>query len=332
MTLARALFASAAWLSLAACGAPQDVAEADGEPEQPSAETEAADTSAAEGGTAEMRIGPEPGTLAWATSGDWRGDRAARDPWRNPSETLDFFDVDPSGVVVEIWPAGGWYADILAPWVASNDGTYVAAWWPVDPDDERGVAFRERFLARMDQPTHGEIALAEMGPETGPIVEPGAADAVLTFRNVHSWMARGWAEKAFADFHAALKPGGVLGVVEHRLPATRVQDPRASTGYVQEDYVIALAEEAGFILDASSEINANPDDDADHPFGVWTLAPVARTAPPGEPEDPDFNRAPYDRIGESDRMTLRFIKPLPDQAAPDPDAPDPDGNGSEDEA
>ncbi len=322
MTLRRALFASAALLSLAACGAPEDAEPEAAEQSESLPEAEAGQDSASETGTTEMRIGPEPGTLDWATSGEWRGDRAARDPWRNPAETLDFFQIDPSGAVVEIWPAGGWYADILAPWVASNGGTYVAAWWPVETGDERGVAFRERFLARMDQPTHGEIELAEMGPETGPIVTPGTADAVITFRNVHSWMARGWAEKAFADFHEALKPGGVLGVVEHRLPATRVQDPRASSGYVQEDYVIALAEEAGFVLEASSELNANPDDDADHPFGVWTLPPVARTAPPGEPEDPDFNRAPYDRIGESDRMTLRFRKPVEGGDAAESEAED----------
>ncbi|MGX6646437.1 class I SAM-dependent methyltransferase [Maricaulaceae bacterium MS644] len=251
-----------------------------------------------------------PQTLAEAAAGPWRGEQArARDEARNPVETLEFFAIDPSGTIVEIWPGGGWYADILAPWIEANGGTYVAAWPPVDPSNERSVAFRDRFLERFESPLYGTAALAPFGANTGALMAEGSADAILTFRNVHNWMGAGFAEKAFADFYAALKPGGVLGVVEHRQPASLVQDPRAATGYVQQDYVVSLAQEAGFELVGSSEINANPADSADHPFGVWTLPPVNRTSAFGQPADPDFDTAPYEAIGESDRMTLLFRKP-----------------------
>lgn len=269
----------------------------------------APDTQEPSGGTAQpLSTAPETGSLAWAVAGEWRTDAVSRDVWRNPRETLEFFGVDPSGTVIEIWPAGGWYTQILAPWIAANGGTYVAAHF--DPaGNAQTQAFIDNYVERFSAPLFGEIEIASFGPETGPIVPEGSADAVLTFRNVHNWMARGFEEKAFADFYAALRPGGILGVVEHRLPASQPQDPRAANGYVQEDYVIALATEAGFELVGSSEINANPADTADHPFGVWTLPPVLRTsAQPGE-TDPDFDRAPYEAIGESDRMTLLFRKP-----------------------
>ncbi|MGJ3231932.1 MAG: class I SAM-dependent methyltransferase [Oceanicaulis sp.] len=301
-----AVFAASAaltLLTLAACGR---------EPGDPDAARDAemeAEASPGEAPEAGVPATP-PQTLEEAVAGAWRGEQArARDTFRNPVETLEFFGVDPSGTIVEIWPGGGWYADILAPWIEANGGTYVAAWPPVDPDNERALAFQERFLERFESALYGEATLVEFGARTGPLLDADEADAILTFRNVHNWMGAGFAEKAFADFHAALKPGGVLGVVEHRLPASRVQDPRAATGYVQQDYVISLAEEAGFELVGSSEVNANPADTADHPFGVWTLPPVSRTSAFGEPADPNFDAAPYDEIGESDRMTLLFRKP-----------------------
>ena len=308
-----ALSASLAALALTACSG--EAPETDD-----SAAVEAAAGAAETEGAGEIATAP-PQTLEAAVAGAWRGAPAmARDDWRNPAETLDFFGVDPSGVIVEIWPGGGWYADILAPWIEANGGTYVAAWPPVDPDNERAVAFRDRFLERFESDLYGEATLVPFGPETGALMNEEPADAVLTFRNVHNWMGAGFAEKVFADFYAALKPGGVLGVVEHRLPASRVQDPRAATGYVQQDYVISLAEEAGFEFVGSSEVNANPADTADHPFGVWTLPPVSRTSAFGEPADPDFDPAPYDAIGESDRMTLLFRKPEAESGAPETDA------------
>lgn len=249
-------------------------------------------------------------TLSGAVDAPWRDAAArARDTARNPVETLEFMGVDPAGTVIEIWPGGGWYADILAPWISANGGTYVAAWPVVADGNERGARLRERFETRFDGGERGTAQLVTFGPGEAARFEAGSADAVLTFRNIHNFMAAGFAEQAFENFFDALKPGGILGVVEHRLPADRVQDPRAVSGYVQQDYVIALAREAGFDFVEASEINANPADTADHPFGVWTLPPVARTSPFGEPADPEFDRTTYDAIGESDRMTLLFRKP-----------------------
>ena len=223
----------------------------------------------------------------------------ARDIWRHPAETLDFFGLKPGMTVVEISPGGGYYAEILARFAKETGGTYVGTGKPV-----KAVA---------DASVYGETTFTPFDAESGPLVEPGAADMVVTFRNIHNWMSReGMLDKAMADFAAALKPGGVLGVVEHRAdprPETVVDGVAARDGYVSTATVILAAEKAGLVLEAESEINANPKDTKDHPFGVWTLPPVARTSPFGEPANPDFDRAPYDAIGESDRMTLRFRKP-----------------------
>lgn len=153
------------------------------------------------------------------------------------------------------------------------------------------------------------MEFTSFGPMSGPVAPAGAADMALFLRNIHNWMAAGIAEKAFRDAFAALKPGGILGVEEHRAAPGGLQDPVASTGYVQEAFVRELAKEAGFAFDKASDINANPADTRDHPFGVWTLPPVRRSSPRGQPDDPKFDHARYDAIGESDRMTLRFVKP-----------------------
>lgn len=287
--------------ALAACGAPDP----DGEPAAEAGDSETAGQAVEAEPTA-----PDVSTLTGALEGPWRDATArARDTARNPVETLEFFQIDPAGTVVEIWPGGGWYADILAPWINANGGTYVAAWPPVADADAQAVGFRDRFAARYDGDTIGTAQLVTFGPGQAELTQAGPVDAILTFRNVHNFMAAGFAEDAFESFFDALKPGGVLGVVEHRLPADRVQDPRAASGYVQQDYVIAMAREAGFEFVEASEINANPQDTADHPFGVWTLPPVARTSPFGAPADPDFDRSAFDAVGESDRMTVLFRKP-----------------------
>ncbi len=254
--------------------------------------------------------GPAAGTLEWAASGDWRPRRdVLRNRFRHPVQTLRFCGLKPGQTVVEVWPGGGWYTQILAPWLKRNGGTYIAAL--MDPAlSDRVRALNQGFMRTFaDQDLYGPIQTSILSADSPGIAPPGSADLVLTFRNVHSWMARGMAPKAFADFYKALKPGGILCVVEHRLPDSRQQDPLARSGYVQRAYVKELARAAGFEFEAQSDINANPKDSADHPFGVWTLPPVRRSAAPGAAPEPGFDRARYDAIGESNRMTLRFRKP-----------------------
>jgi predicted methyltransferase len=261
--------------------------------------------------------GPAPTSIAAAMVGNWRSDAAkARDQFRHPAETLEFCQIDPSGHVAEIWPGSGWVSQILVPWTHANGGQFRAA--VIDPESsERAASLLERYLGQFsDTDLFGQVSYGAFGANSDLFAEAGSQDAVLTFRNVHSWMGRGMAEKAFADFYQALKPGGVLCVIEHRLPSSTIQNPKADTGYVQEAMVKALASEAGFVFEAASEINANSHDMADHPFGVWTLPPVRRS-PKTEDEQaefPDFDRAAYDAIGESDRMTLRFRKPTEEEA------------------
>ena len=251
-----------------------------------------------------------------AIEGPWRSDAdRARDAYRHPLETLEFFEVEPNETVLEIWPGGGWYTAILAPYLSAN-GTYIAAGFdPASGDFARNAmaAFQTNFV---DMPeTFGDITVSMLTRESGPLAPEGSVDTVLTFRNIHNWMAGEYADKVFADMYAALKPGGTLGVVEHRLPSANVQDPGASTGYVHEDFVKELAEDAGFIFVDASEINANPKDTADHPGGVWTLPPNLRSKSlEGEPI-PEYDAATYTDIGESDRMTLKFRKPTAKELA-----------------
>jgi predicted methyltransferase len=240
-----------------------------------------------------------------ALAGDHRAEgHRERDVYRHPRETLMFFGLREDMTVVEVWPgAAGWYTEILAP-VLRDEGRYYAAQW--DPNLEsqfvqRGLAaYREKLAARPG--TYDRVivtALSAAGNYT--IAPPGSADMVLTFRNVHNWMAAGWAPQAFARMYEALKPGGILGIVEHRGNPAIPQDPKAASGYVNESTVTELARAAGFELLASSEVNANPNDTKDYEAGVWTLPPTYRLS--------DQDRDRYTSIGESDRMTLKFIKP-----------------------
>jgi len=252
-----------------------------------------------------------PPSLERVIAGEWRlPAERARDRWRHPAESLTFWGLRPGMTVVEFWPGAGWYTDILAPFLEQTRGKLYAALQPDDPSQPAVgqilEAYRQRFSVRR---LYGAVEMTTFGPASEPTAPAGSADLALFLRNIHNWMAAGLAEKAFADAFAALKPGGVLGIEEHRAPAGGVQDASAMDGYVQEAFVKQLAAEAGFTFDKASEINANPLDTKDHPFGVWTLPPVARTSPLGQPADPDFDRTRYDAIGESDRMTLRFVKP-----------------------
>ena len=246
-------------------------------------------------------------TLADTIAHPRRADDAARDQFRNPKETLEFFEVGPGKTVAEIWP--GWYTPILAPYMADNDGEYIAVLFPEGVNerlDARIAAFKEQYS---DTEQFGTVGYAAFMGDSGLSLEDNSVDVLLTFRNVHNWMGGGYADKAYSEFYRVLKPGGILGVVEHRLPETRTQDPKASSGYVQESYMKAQAADAGFEFVASSEVNANPLDTADHPLGVWTLPPRSRVPDEGSEAAKDFDAALYKNIGESDRATLKFRKP-----------------------
>lgn len=296
MNLTKFLFASAAIAALAAC-----------EPEGSDATNEVVETASEAVETVEAVV--EKTAMEVALSGDWRV-APERDVWRHPAETLEFFGVEASDTVVEIWPGGGWYTSVLGPYLKSGGGKLIAASFDPESSDyaKRGVAkFTEAFISKPE--IYGDIELTVASKDSDGMGVDGTADVVLTFRNVHNWMGNSYADKMFADSFKALKPGGVLGVVEHRLPTSAEQDPAGRSGYVQEALVRQMAEEAGFEFVGSSEINANPADTADHPFGVWTLPPVNRSAPRGEETAADFDGSKYAAIGESDRMTLKFVKP-----------------------
>ncbi|WDI32335.1 hypothetical protein PUV54_03900 [Hyphococcus flavus] len=244
-------------------------------------------------------------------AGSHRSDEErARDQYRNPKETLLFFGIEPDMTVVEISPGGGWYTQVIAPYLKTGGGKLYATGFALEGASERALAANETFRTTyVEQPDiYGEVEMTYLG-DGYHIAPEGSADAVVTFRNVHGWRDEGEAAANFAEFYRALKPGGILGVIDHRADGAEL--PRdGSSGYMYTDDVIAFATEAGFDYDAASEINANAADTKDHPFGVWTLPPVRRSSEIRGQEDPDFDRAAYDAIGESDRMTLKFRKPI----------------------
>ena len=221
-----------------------------------------------------------------------------RDTYRHPAETLAFFGVKPGDTVVELWPGGGWYTEILAPLAKAGGGTYyVAAPW------ERGLN-RVKTKQAENADVYGAVKLTEFpNAGTNPKVPDGGADVVLTFRNVHNWRFDGTdnTANAFKQIFAMLKPGGTLGVVEHRLNESDDSAKEEKSGYMKKSSIVAFAEAAGFKLAGESEINANPKDTKDYSKGVWTL-------PPNLTEG-ETDRAKYIAIGESDRMTLKFVKP-----------------------
>jgi len=290
----RILLGGAAAAALAGCGKPRQEAAA------PAVPAPAAD-------------GPPEGTLEWAVAGPWRASDRVRDKHRHPVQTLKFFGLSDNMSVVELWPGAGYYTEIIAPFLARNSGRYTAAQFAVedggDPSMAQTVArYREHFGS--DRTLYGDVRFTEFPPGGDrPSAPANSADLVLMMNNFHTWMGAGLAEMAMREAFAALKEGGILGVEQHREPIGEVQDPAATDGYVQEGYIKQMAAEAGFAFVASSEINANPKDTRDHPFGVWTLPPTRLSAPRGEPQNPNFNHSKYDLIGESDRMTLKFRKP-----------------------
>jgi predicted methyltransferase len=229
----------------------------------------------------------------------------ARDVWRHPKETLAFFGLQPNMTVIEMSPGGGWYTEILAPYLRDKGQLILAA---DDPDS--GEAYYRRSADRLTKRLQDLPAVYDKVkvlpfevPKKIALAAPGSVDMVLTFRNVHNWVGNGEATvtAVFKSAFTSLKPGGVFGVVDHRLPADRTQDVKASSGYVHVAYVTRLAEAAGFKLAGASEINANAKDSADHAKGVWALPPTYANK--------EVDRAKYEAIGESDRFTLKFVKP-----------------------
>ncbi|HEY2677327.1 MAG TPA: hypothetical protein VGI65_10175 [Steroidobacteraceae bacterium] len=239
--------------------------------------------------------------LATAVASPARSANAvARDKVRHPVEELTFFGLSPAMTVVELWPGGGYWTDILGPYLAKAGRYYVALPAPGNAEEDAGVArFKERINKEKER--LGTIQWTTLGNGQFDIAPPGSADLVLTFRNLHNWMEDGYADQALAACFKALKPGGILGIEAHRGRADVPQDPLAKSGYVRQDYAIALAKKAGFVLVGSSEINANPRDTKDWPGGVWTLPPTLTLG--------DKDRAKYMAIGEADNFVLKFQKP-----------------------
>jgi predicted methyltransferase len=225
---------------------------------------------------------------------------AARDKARHPAEELAFFGISPKMTVVELWPGGGYWTEILGPYLAKGGTYYAALNAPGDKEEDVGVQrWRARVAAQKDR--LGTIHETMLGVGHFDIAPPGSADLVVTFRNFHNWMNDGTVDQALAAAFKALKPGGILGIEEHRGRSDKPQDPKAKDGYVNEEYAIAQVKKAGFVLVGSSEINANPKDTKDWVDGVWTLPPTL--------SQKDKDREKYIAVGEADNFVLKFQKP-----------------------
>jgi len=225
----------------------------------------------------------------------------ARDVARHPAQELRFFGLRPDETAVEIWPGAGYWTEILAPYLHDHGKLYAAVDVPGESAESDAATAKYRQKLAAAPALYDRVTLTTLGTHHNQVAPPGSADLVVTFRNLHNWMKAGYADAALAGFYQALKPGGVLGIEEHRARPDRPQDPAATSGYVRQDYAIALAEKAGFVFVAASEINANPKDITDWPKGVWTLPPSFALG--------NVDRAKYAAIGEADNFVLKFRKP-----------------------
>lgn len=293
---------------------PAEQAEQVGQTEQAAAEETEAEEQAPATKPGWGESSPDAAALIGsALTGDHReNDNAARDEYRNPLETLQFFGLEPDMTVIELYPGGGWYTEILAP-TLRKQGKLIVAGFSEDSDVEyyrrSAKAFNEKLAA--SPAIYGKVEKRVFMPgDQMDLGEAERADMVLTFRNLHNWHGAGVLDGVFQEAFRVLKPGGVFGVVEHRAPEGVTIDEVEESGYMPEDYVIGLAKETGFELAEKSEINANPADTGDHPAGVWTLPPTLRHCQQMEDdaEKSECERK-YREIGESDRMTLKFVKP-----------------------
>lgn len=261
--------------------------------------------------SASMAAAKADKSIETAVAGDWRKPEAkARDAERHPVDALGFWGLKPGMTILELQPGGGWWTEILAPYARLNKGEFYAT--AADLDDpglsEGARKGRADFAARYaDEAVYGKVNLVNWGSKAKPL-PANKFDFVLAARVFHGWLNGGTADANLANIYNSLKPGGVLAVEQHRGKADQ-KEPVAA-GYVTEQTVIDAATKAGFKFDGKSEVNANPKDTKDHPFGVWTLPPTRQSSPNAQtPVAADFDRAKYDAIGESDRMTLRFVKP-----------------------
>lgn len=298
---ARFLSSFAVFSALAACG---------GSPPAPAHEATSTTSMTAPAKTAaaqKVSDTPEPadtdGKIKWALAGAQRSDAdRARDKYRHPLETLEFFGLKDDMTVIELWPGGGWYTEILAP-VLRDKGKLVVTTFDVAKGGD--AAEREKQYEAMLSASPGiydKVVKQELAPpDTFTLGPDNSADMVLTFRNYHNWIKGKYADKVVLAAFKVLKPGGVFGIVDHRANPGDDKSKASDTGYVKEDLLVEAVQMAGFKLDAKSEINANPKDDKNHPGGVWALPPVYRNGA--------TDHAKYEAIGESDRMTLRFVKP-----------------------
>lgn len=245
--------------------------------------------------------------LAPILAGSQRSDvNKARDQYRHPVQTLEFFGVTPSQTVIEITPGGGWYTELLAP-LLQDKGQYIAAVFSssgmaeraAENNTKRNASFADKL--KKDPAHYSKAKVVEFDSKAPSFGAPESADVVLTFRNVHNWAANNTYAAMFKGMFAVLKPGGVLGVVDHRADKAHDYKKAVELGYLPEEWVIAEAEKAGFKLDAKSDVNNNPKDTKNYAEGVWTLPPVLALK--------EQDKAKYLAIGESDRFTLRFVKP-----------------------
>jgi predicted methyltransferase len=250
-------------------------------------------------------------TIEKAAAGEWRSaDAKARDAERHPVDALAFWGLKPKAVILEVQPGGGWWTEILAPYARLNKGEFYATASDLDDPQlsEGAKKGRADFAAKYaDEAVYGKVNLVNWGAKAKPL-PANKFDFVLAARVFHGWSNQGRVDANLANIFQSLKPGGVLAIEQHR--GNPGQDPAVKGGYATEQAVIDAATKAGFVLDGKSEVNANPKDTKDHPFGVWTLPPTRQSSANAQtPADPAFDRAKYDAIGESDRMTLRFVKP-----------------------
>lgn len=311
--LKRLALSAALVASLAACQKQEAPAPAAAEPATPAATTDPTPTmvQAPPAATATPAMDPAfAARLDEILAGAHRSDEnKARDAWRHPKDTLAFFGLAPGMTVIEMNPGAGWYTEILAPALSGNGTLITAVVDPAKTSSDRAREYNEKanadlramLGAKSDQ--FGPVQVAEYDPAAPVLGMPGSADMVVTFRNIHGWVRSETADGIFKGFFDALKPGGVLGIEQHRAPAGGDPAEWAPKGYVSQEHVVALATAAGFVLEAESEINANPADTKDHADGVWSLPPNLSG------HETDEAKAKYAAIGESDRMTLRFRKP-----------------------